>query len=71
MATSAEHRSKVAALYRRWWRLNMSEKISTGTKNPKQTNQNKELIKRNIHVKYKDICNHCWKVISKVIIFNK
>ena len=38
MAMSAEHRSKFAARHRQWWRLRMSEKFSSGTKNPnKQT----------------------------------
>ena len=37
MAMSAEHRSKFAALHRQWWRLHMSYKFSSGTKNPKQT----------------------------------
>ena len=32
----AEHRSKFAAFHRYWWRLVMSEKFSSGTKNPKQ-----------------------------------
>ena len=34
---SAEHRSKFAALHHYWWRLHMSEKLSSVTKNPKQT----------------------------------
>ena len=34
---SAEHRSKFAALHRQWIRLHMSEKLSSGTKNHKQT----------------------------------
>ena len=38
MALSAEHRSKFAALHRQWKRLQMSEKISSGTKNSKETN---------------------------------
>ena len=33
MAKSAEQRSKFAALHRWWWRLHMSEKFSSGTKN--------------------------------------
>ena len=37
MAMSAEHRSKFAALLRQWWRLQMIEKFSSGTKIPKQT----------------------------------
>ena len=36
MAMSAEHRSKFAALHRPLWRIYMSEKFSSGTKNPKQ-----------------------------------
>ena len=39
MATSAEHRSKFAALHRQWWRLYMSEKFSSRTINPIQTNK--------------------------------
>ena len=38
MAMSAEHRSKFAALYRQWWRLRMSDKFLSRTKNSKQTN---------------------------------
>ena len=38
MAMTTEHRSKFAALHRQWWRLHMSEKFSSGTKNPKQKN---------------------------------
>ena len=38
MAKSAEHKSKFAALHRQWWRPQMSEKFSSGTKNSKQTN---------------------------------
>ena len=37
MAMSAEQRSKFAALHRQWWHLHMSEKISSGTINSKQT----------------------------------
>ena len=36
MAISVEHRSKFAALNRQWWRLQMSEKFSSGRS--KQTN---------------------------------
>ena len=39
MAMSAEHRLRFAALQRKSWRLHMSEKFSSGTINPKQTNQ--------------------------------
>ena len=38
MAMSAEHRSKFLALHQQWWHLQMSEKFSSGTKNPEQTN---------------------------------
>ena len=41
MAISAEHRSKFATLHRQWWRLQMSEKFSSGMKNSKQTNQHR------------------------------
>ena len=44
MAISAEHRSKFAALHLQWWRLQMSEKFSSGTKNSKQKT-NKQLYK--------------------------
>ena len=37
MAMIAKHRSKFAALHQQWWRLHMSEKFLSGTKNPKQT----------------------------------
>ena len=37
MAVSAEYKSKCVALHRLWWRLQMSEKFSSGTKTPKQT----------------------------------
>ena len=37
---SAEHRSKFAALHRQWWRLYMSIKFSSETKNHKQTKNN-------------------------------
>ena len=37
MSMSAEHKSKFTALHRQWWRLHMSEKFLSGTKNPKQT----------------------------------
>ena len=35
----AEHRTKFEALHRQLWCLHLSEKLSSGTKNPKQTNQ--------------------------------
>ena len=38
MAMSAVPRSKFAALHRQCWCLHMSEKFSSGTKNPKHTN---------------------------------
>ena len=50
MTISAEHtwRSKLAALLRQWWRLQMSEKFSSGTKNSKQTkNPQKSKKKKN------------------------
>ena len=37
MAMSAKHRSKFTAFHRQWWRLHMSEKFLSGTKNHKQT----------------------------------
>ena len=39
MAISAEHRSKFVALHWQWRRLHASEKFSSETKNPKQTNK--------------------------------
>ena len=48
MAMSAVHRSKFAALHRQWWRLQMSEKFSSGTKNYKQTN--KQTNKQNSYI---------------------
>ena len=39
MAMSAEYRSKFAALHWLWWRLQVSEKFSSGTINPKPTNK--------------------------------
>ena len=39
MAMSAEQRSKFAAHHRWWWRLHMSEKFSSVTINPEQTNK--------------------------------
>ena len=43
MAISAEnpYMSKFAALHWQWWRLQMSEKSSSLTKNSKQTNKQK------------------------------
>ena len=44
MAISAEHRSKFAALHRQWWRLQMSEKFTSGTKKkPSKKQTNKQL----------------------------
>ena len=50
MTISAEHRSKFAALHRLWWRINMSEKFSSGTKTPpprKQTFDGKLIADKN------------------------
>ena len=41
MAMSVEQRSKFATLPWQWWRLNVSEKFKSRTKNPKQTNNYK------------------------------
>ena len=38
MTMNAEHKSKFAAIHWQWWRLHMSEKISSETKTSKQTN---------------------------------
>ena len=42
---SAEHISKFAALYRKWWRLHLSEKLSSGTKNHQKKPINSSLVK--------------------------
>ena len=42
MANAVEHESKFAALHRQRWRLQMSEKFSSGTINPKQTNKQQQ-----------------------------
>ena len=49
MAMSAEHRSKIAALYRKWWRLHMSKKILEWDEKSKQTNK-KVYMEHDIHV---------------------
>ena len=41
MAISAKLMSISAAFHRWWWRLSMSEKFSSGTKKPKETNKQK------------------------------
>ena len=46
MAISAQHRSKFVALHGQWWRLHMSEKFSSGTEKPKQTNQSTIIISK-------------------------
>ena len=56
MAISAKHRSKFAALHRQWCRLDMSEKFSTGTKNPKQTKTDPEVLINNIVVPVRIVC---------------
>ena len=38
---SSKGHSKFEALHRYWWRLHMSKKFSSGTKNPKQNNKPK------------------------------
>ena len=38
MSINAAHRGKFAALHRQWWRLHMSKKFQSWTKNSKQTN---------------------------------
>ena len=43
MAISAEHMLKVVTLHRQWWRIQMSEKFSSGTKKSKQTNKTQSL----------------------------
>ena len=44
MAMRAEHMSNFAAVHRQWWRLHMSEIFSSGMKNPKQTNKQKDSL---------------------------
>ena len=54
MVMSAEQRSKFAALHRQWWRLHMSEKFSSRTKNSKTNKQT------NKHTQTSQIdCFHC------------
>ena len=48
MAISTEQRSKFAALHRQWWRLRMSEKLSSWTKNPKQTSKQTAIIYQSV-----------------------
>ena len=48
MAMSAEYRSKFA-LHRQWWRLHLSEKFLSGTKNPKQTNKQTKYAQKCLH----------------------
>ena len=45
MVISAEQRSQFTAHHRQWWRLQMSEKFSSGTKNSKQTNKIDVILK--------------------------
>ena len=49
MAMSSEHRSKFAALHRQWWRLQMREKFSSGTKNPKTNNKKQTKVVVAVH----------------------
>ena len=48
MAMSTEHRSKSTALHRQWWRLQMSEKFSSGTKKYIQTNKQTNIEARGV-----------------------
>ena len=57
MAMSAEHRSQFAALHRQWYRLNISEKFSSGTKNhphppKKKPNKLHTLCVFSVHIMY-------------------
>ena len=44
MAVGVEQRSKFAAIHRQWWRLHMSEKLSSGTKNHKKNNNKQNIM---------------------------
>ena len=53
MAMSAEHRSQFAALHRPWYRLHMSEKFSSGTKNhPPPQKKLHTLCVFSVHITY-------------------
>ena len=53
MVKSAEQRSKFATLHRQWWRLLMSWKFSSGTKNTKTNKQTNRQI-----LLHSDTCNY-------------
>ena len=62
MVMSAEHRSTFAALHRQWRRPYISEKFSSGTKNPKQIN---ELTYLSFNIRNIDVGN-IWVYIIKL-----
>ena len=58
MAKSAEHRSKFAAFHRQWWRLQMSEKFSSGTIT---SEQRKNILNTYVkHVCERNMLNFCF-----------
>ena len=64
MAMIAEHRSKIAALHQQCWRLHVSEKFSSETKNSqqkKQTNKQRSLYQKSPLVTVSDTLKspHC------------
>ena len=62
MAISVEHRSKFAALYRQWWRLQMSQKLSSWMKNSQLTNKHiyeKLLVTLLLEITFFCQCNKC------------
>ena len=68
LAMSVEHRSKFAALHWQWWRLHMSEKFSSGTENPKQTNKQTNKHKMSIKpLEMKLLKQSCWNNISRCL----
>ena len=69
MAMSAEHRSKFAALHRQGWRLYMSEKFVSGTKNPKQINKQTSeayLGKRNVNFFIFQFVMQAWNLVRNI-----
>ena len=57
MTISAEHRSNFTALHWQWWHLHMSEKFSSGKKNPnKQTNKKNMKCMKKFSLGLKSFC---------------
>ena len=77
MTTSAEHRSKFAAFHRQWWRIHMSEKFSSGTQTPTNTNKQFSLgekghycpwrcgryLENAVHTLLSIICKYFWALM--------